>query len=73
MGCVKERTDSPRVLVRYLYNPKMYGDSAPGGPSSFYAFVSSLEDTLRDKVVTVSRTVGRCFWAMSGVHWKMIE
>jgi hypothetical protein len=64
MGHVKERLDSPRVLVRYLYNPKMYGDSAQGGPSSFYAFVNSLKDTLREKVVTVSRIVGRCFWAM---------
>jgi hypothetical protein len=52
--------------VRYLYNPKMYGDSAPGGPSSFYAYVNSVDDTLREKVVTVSRTVGRCFWAMPG-------
>jgi hypothetical protein len=64
MSHVKERLGSPRVLVRYLYNPKMYGDSAQGGPSSFYAFVNSLKDTPRENVVTVSRIVGRCFWAM---------
>ena len=61
MGCVEERSDSPRVPVRYLYSPKMYGDSALGGPSSFYAFINSLKEALREKVVTVSRTVGRCF------------
>ena len=53
--------------MRCLYNPKMYGESTLGGPSSFYIAVNALDIIQRGKVVTVSRTVGCSFGAMPAV------
>ena len=53
-------------MVRYLYKPKMYGDSVSGGPSSFYVFINALRMHGQEKLITVSKTVGR-FDVMAGI------